>query len=72
MVEIYNCKERFGYIYLWTCNKKMQNLLFAYCEGRSFLWNMFFGWRRTKGNEQMFFWIPARKLEELIALYKEF
>lgn len=30
---IYNCKERFGYTYLWTSDKKMQSLLFAYCGG---------------------------------------
>ena len=23
-------------------------LLDMYCEGRSFIWRMFFGWRRTK------------------------
>lgn len=69
--EIYNCKERFGYTYLWTSNKEVQNILFAYCEGRSYLWNLFFGWRRTYYDDSMFFWIPSRKLERLINLSKK-
>lgn len=73
MIQVYNCKERFGYTYLWTCNKTMQNVLFAYCEGRSCLWNMFLGWRKshvikTDNTEQMFFWIPSRKVNILIKL----
>ena len=27
MAWVYNCKERFGYTYLWTCNRTMQNIL---------------------------------------------
>lgn len=71
MFEIYDCKERFGYTYLWTCNKKVQNILFAYCEGRSALWQMFLGWRKTTCKDQMFFWIPSRKLDYLIELAEE-
>lgn len=65
---VYNCKERFGYTYLWTSNEKMQAILLAYCEGRSFLWNMFLGWRKTNKENQMFFWIPSNKVERLIAI----
>lgn len=68
---IYNCKERFGYTYLWTANKKMQSLLFAYCEGRSALWRMFLGWRKTHDN-QTFFWIPSRKVDELLEIAENF
>lgn len=71
-MEVYNCKERFGYTYLWTCDKKIQGILFAYCEGRSRFWNMFFGWRKTTKENQMFFWIPSRKVEELIEIAKIF
>lgn len=71
MREIYNCKERFGYTYLWTCDKKIQSIFFAYCEGRSVLWNMFLGWRRTVIN-QAFFWIPTRKVEKLLEIAKNF
>lgn len=75
MVEIYNCKERFGYAYVWTCDRTMQNILSAYCEGRSHLWNLFFGWRKTRfindEEEQMFFWVPFRKLKILIELADE-
>lgn len=68
-------KERFGYAYIVTKDEVEQNILFAYCEGRSFLWNMYFGWRRgiAKTNE-MFFWIPKRKinsLNDIIKLMKE-
>lgn len=68
---IYNCKERFGYTYLWTCDIKMQGLLFAYCEGRSTLWRMFFGWRKSV-NDQAFFWIPSRKVNELLDIAEDF
>lgn len=70
MFEIYNCKERFGYTYLWTCDKKMQSILLSYCEGRSVLWRMFFGWRKTTSKDQMFFWIPSHKLDDLIEIAK--
>lgn len=68
---IYNCKKRFGYTYLWTTNKKMQGLLFAYCEGRSALWRIFLGWRLTK-HDQTFFWIPSRKINELLEIAENF
>ena len=69
MAKVYNCKEHFGYTYLWTCDKNMQAILFAYCEGRSALWRMFLGWRKTT-KDQTFFWIPSRKVEELIGIAK--
>ena len=31
-----------------TDNEMVTDLLLMYCEGKSFLWNMFFGWRKTK------------------------
>lgn len=66
MNEIYNCKERFGYVYLWTCDENIQNILLAYCEKRSYLWNLFFGWRKTCFKTgQMFFWIPKNKINLL-------
>ena len=67
---IVNCKERFGYTYLWTCDKVMYNILEAYCEGRSFLWNIFLGWRKTD-HDKLFYWIPTRKIETLINLAEE-
>ncbi len=70
MFEIYNCKERFGYTYLWTCNKKIQNVLLDYCEKRSALWRIFLGWRKTTCENKMFFWIPSRKLDNLIEIAK--
>lgn len=68
---VVNCKERFGYAYIWTCDRTMSNILGAYCEGRSFLWNCFFGWRKTNINNQEFYWIPVKKLELLIKLAEE-
>lgn len=66
MNEIYNCKERFGYVYLWTCDENIQDILLAYCEKRSYLWNLFFGWRKTCFKTgQMFFWIPKNKINLL-------
>ena len=68
---IVNCKERFGYTYFWTCDKAMSDILEAYCEGRSFLWNIFFGWRKTDKDCKLFYWIPTRKIETLINLAEE-
>lgn len=31
-----------------TTNEYQAHLLNMYCEGRSFIWNMFFGWRMSK------------------------
>lgn len=31
-----------------TNNEMVADFLLMYCEGKSFLWNMFFGWRETK------------------------
>lgn len=68
MNKIYNCKERFGYVYIWTCNRTMQNILDAFCEGRGFWWNVFWGWRRTDKDGKQFYWIPKNKLKILIDL----
>ena len=68
---IINCKERFGYTYLWTSDRIMCNILFAYCEGRSRLWNMYLGWRKTTKNGVNFFWIPSNKVEDLFDLAKD-
>ncbi len=48
-----------------TNDTTMQNICFAYCEGRSFLWNMFFGWRRTYNKEMMEFILPSNKIKIL-------
>lgn len=69
---IHNCKKRFGYTYLWTTNKTMQSVLFAYCERRSALWRMFLGWRKSTKDDKMFFWIPSRKVDELLKIAKNF
>lgn len=68
---LYDCKTRFNYTYCWTCNITLQNIILAYCEGRSALWRMFFGWRKTTCKDQMFFWLPTKKIESLIALAEE-
>ena len=72
MKRFHLCKKYFGYTFLWTYDKKMQGLLFAYCEGRSALWRMFLGWRMSTEDDQMFFWIPSRKLKELIEIAEKF
>lgn len=64
-----NCKERFGYTKVMTNDPEEKKVLIAYCEGKSFLWNMFLGWRETR-NDTMIFWIPSKKVEVLIATAK--
>ena len=47
-----------------TNNEMVIDFLLMYCEGKNFLWNMFFGWRRTKvlpdGSNLCTFKIPRR------------
>lgn len=67
MVEIYNCKKRLTYSYVCVRDEKSQDVWLSYCEGRSQLWNMFFGWRETNDGE-MYFWIPTRKIKNLMTI----
>lgn len=60
-----NMKERCGYAYVSTKDKKEQDFLFEYCESRSIIWNMFLGWRKTTIDDFMYFWIPKKVLEEV-------
>ena len=48
----------------------MIHLLFAYCEGRSYFWQMFFGWRSTNNEKVYRFIVPTRKIAELETLAK--
>lgn len=72
MMDVNIQNECLGYSYLWTDNPKLQGILLAYCEGRSSLWKTFFGWRKTTSDDEMFFWIPTGKIEDLIDLAEEF
>ena len=69
-----NAKERFGYTYIISYDPIEQNILEAFCEGKSFLWKMYLGWRKTRiekdGTETRFYWIPSNKVEILISLSK--
>ena len=42
-------------------------LLEMYCAGRSFLWNIFFGWRKTtvRGNTTYYYYRVPRKIYNL-------
>lgn len=42
-----------------TNDEMVADFLFMYCEGKSALWRMFFGWRETKGDE-FTFKVPRR------------
>lgn len=68
---IVNCKERFGYTYLWSCDRIMCDILGAFCEGHGYWWNAFLGWRKTDKNGREFYWIPSKKLDVLIGLAEE-
>lgn len=59
-------KTRLGHSQVATRDTIEQNILFIYCEGRGFLWNLFLGWRKTKG-ETMIFWIPTKALDSINA-----
>lgn len=50
-------------------NKNMQALCTAACAGKGFVWNIFFGWRRTwydKDIEVMEFLLPSRLYNDLL------
>lgn len=67
-----NVKERFGYTKVITCDDNEKKVLFAYCEGKSCLWQMFLGWRLSKADGTTIFWIPSNKIKELIKIAKDF
>ena len=51
-----------------------QSLLLAYCEGKSFVYNVFFGWRSgayTKNGVSMTFRIAPSKLNFILMLAKD-
>lgn len=56
-----------------VADKKMQALCSAACAAKSFVWNMFFGWRRTwrdGDTEIMEFLLPPRVYKELLVIYR--
>ena len=71
MKQVVNCKERFGYAYVWTTDRKISNIFGAYCEGHSFIWRMFFGWRKTTKDGQEFYWLPKSRIDFLIKLAED-
>ena len=69
-----NAKERFGYTCIISTDRIEQNILSAFCEGKSYFWNSFLGWRRSKrfdDYEEQVFWIPSNKIEVLAFLSEE-
>lgn len=67
-----NAKERFGYTKVIAYDNDEKKVLFAYCEGKSRLWQMFLGWRLSRADGATIFWIPSNKVEELIEIAKSF
>lgn len=58
--------QRFGFSKVITADPTAQMVFLAYCEGKNFLWNMFFGWRYTSDKDDtMIFWLPTNKLSRL-------
>lgn len=56
-----------------VADKNMQALCSAACDAKGFIWNMFFGWRRSwyDGNiEVMEFLLPSRVYKELLDDYR--
>ena len=45
----------FGYTYYTTKDTLEIALLESYCLGKSFLWNMFLGWRKSKRIENEYY-----------------
>ena len=58
-----------------VADKKMQALCCAACNAKGFIWNMFFGWRRTwrdGDTEIMEFLLPRRLYDDLLWDYRYF
>ena len=53
-----------------TNDPKMIALLFAYCEGRSRFWQIFFGWRSVNKDKVYRFIVPTIAVKELEILEK--
>lgn len=55
-----------------TNDELIADLLFIYCEGKSFLWRMFYGWRGTK--KDVFTFIVSKRtikvVEEWAAIFR--
>ena len=55
-----------------TTNNNLEiTLYFMYCDNKSFLWQMFFGWRRTDKDNNYTFIVPA-KVEKEVKILKKF
>lgn len=58
-----------------VADKNMQALCLAACDAKGFIWNIFFGWRRTwydGDTEIMEFLLPPRLYKELLYDYRYF
>ena len=64
-------KVRFGYALIIAYDTTVQNFLQAYCLGKSPIWNMFLGWRKTDSKGLMYFWIPKKDWSALVKLIFE-
>ncbi len=46
-------------------DESMQRLCLLYCDAKSFLWNMFFGWRKTN-KQGMYFKFTEKQYERIV------
>ena len=54
-----------------TTNNKFEiTLYFMYCDNKSFLWQMFFGWRRVDKDNNYTFIVPTKVEKEVETLKK--
>lgn len=51
-----------------TTDNMLIQLLFAYCAGKGFLFNWFFGWRGVKNNINTFK-LPKKDFKNLMEIY---
>lgn len=67
-----NAKERFGYTKIIAYDNDEKKVLFAYCEAKSRIWQMFLGWRESRADGATIFWIPTKAIKELEDILKVF
>lgn len=69
-----NAKEKFGYTKVIAYDDDEKKVLFAYCEAKSRLWQMFLGWRELRADGAVIFWIPTKAinaLENILRVFKD-
>ena len=68
-IQDYNVTGMYGIFK--TDNVVAQNILEAYSEAHSRLWQMFYGWREADSNNVMTYYVPHRDFQKIRLLIED-